>query len=193
MSVICFVFQDNVLVLLCDGYESYLTSPFIQLAKSKHIMVLLRPPNPTEVLQVKDESSVGLFKQRFISAKLSLFRDRIVAHEEHASSTTASSLVAELCWSDVLPLVHGPWTYAFTHDNIVKNWDRMGICPFTRCVEHKLREHEDQALLQQTEVQKPHPNEKPESELLCKACEHWARLQGSLARQRQFAMVHNVT
>ena len=75
--------QDNVLVLLCDGHGSHLTWQFIEYAKAHHIMVLLRPPHTTQVLQGEDVHGFGIFKKAFKAAKQALLTERFLAFEQN--------------------------------------------------------------------------------------------------------------
>ena len=49
----------------------------------------------------------------------------------------------DLHWSDLMNLVREPWQNAFSRQNVLTAWKKIGIYPWTRCVEHTLRAKEE--------------------------------------------------
>ena len=138
--------QENPLVLLCDGHGSHLTWTFIQWARANHVMILLRPPHTTQVLQGEDVHGFGLFKKEYKSAKRTLMSSRYMELKRRLRlNLSTGGLIVDLLWEDMMGLVKDPWEHAFTRENILLAWARIGVSPFTRCVEHKLRKKEQEA------------------------------------------------
>ena len=119
-------------------------------------MILLRPPHTTQVLQGEDVHGFGLFKKEYRSAKQTLLSSRFKELERRLRlNISTAGFVVDLLWEDMMGLVKDPWEHAFTRDNILLAWARIGVSPFTGCVEHKLRKKEQAAAAVQTGVESP--------------------------------------
>ena len=136
--------KEKPLVLICDGHGSHLTWELIQWATEHHIMILLRPPHTTAVTQGEDVWGFGLFKTAYVSAKEALFTERSMAFDEATiNGQSTKHLSKDLHWSDLMNLVREPWQNAFSRTNVLTAWKKIGIYPWTRCVEHTLRAKEE--------------------------------------------------
>ena len=135
--------KERPLVIICDGHGSHLTWEFIQWCVDNNIMLLLRPPHTTQVTQGEDVHGFGIFKKAYTSAKIALFNERRAAIEDaKLRGESTRDLKKDLHSSDLMNLVRAPWQAAFSRSNILKAWEKIGICPWTRCVEEKLKKKE---------------------------------------------------
>jgi hypothetical protein len=138
--------EDHPLVMICDGHGSHLTWELIQWARENNVMILLRPPHTTHVTQGEDVHGFGLFKKDFANEKAHFMNDlRAKIEQAKSNGNNTANMKNDLHWSDLMTLIRQPWQNAFSPMNVLKAWAKIGIVPFTRCVEHRLRTKEEAA------------------------------------------------
>ena len=136
--------KEKPIVLLCDGHGSHLRYECVEYAAENNIMILLRPPHTSHIVQGEDVHGFGLLKREFNEAKerkqnslfaraLRIQKDGGIVHQKDR----------ELQWYHLMPLICTPWEKAFSKANILTAWAKIGVSPFTRCVENKLKESEE--------------------------------------------------
>ena len=121
-------------MVVLDGVITHCSHQLITWCHSHFIILVLRPPNTSSATQPEDVVLFKQLKQTWVDFKNTWLFARILELGE-----------ASLSWEDVVEGAKLAWETAFTYRLIRKSWRAVGILPFTRRVEIKLRRKEAKA------------------------------------------------
>ena len=123
--------NGKVALLILDGVITHCSHELILWCQANHICLVLRPPNTSSATQPEDVVHFKNLKQAWVDFKNARLLQRVLDHGECSMS-----------WEDVVEGARLAWEHAFTARLIKKSWRAVGLIPFTRRVEIKLRRKE---------------------------------------------------
>jgi hypothetical protein len=123
--------NGKVALLILDGVITHCSHELILWCQANHICLVLRPPNTSSATQPEDVVHFKNLKQAWVDFKNARLLQRVLDHGE-----------CSISWEDVVEGARLAWEHAFTAHLIKKSWRAVGLIPFTRRVEIKLRRKE---------------------------------------------------
>jgi hypothetical protein len=136
--------KEKPIVLLMDGCITHIRWEIIEFCVETNIILLLRPPHTTHLTQPEDRHGFGVFKREFKETKNAVLAEREMRKFLAIGHNESYYGVVGLDKSDLIDLMKGPWEIAFSTSNVLKAWRLVGISPFTRCVQYKLKAEEEE-------------------------------------------------
>ena len=118
-------------VLIMDGHGSHFTLELLTYCREIGLLILLRPPHTTHILQGEDVQHFAVFKPAYHQAKIMQVNENVLQG------------ICRLKASDLLRCAKAPWERAFNMENTLKAWDKTGLSPFTRRVFWDLKAQEE--------------------------------------------------
>ncbi|KAK3244607.1 hypothetical protein CYMTET_45787 [Cymbomonas tetramitiformis] len=114
---------ENPVAVICDGHGSHLSCELLAYCREEGIIIILRPPHTTSISQGEDVVNFPVFKPDFRVAKAHRLVDKLKSGQPPYLSN-----------ADLMAVTTPAWHKAFSVENNLKAWARIGIKPFTRCV-----------------------------------------------------------
>jgi hypothetical protein len=114
-----------------DGHGSHFTLELLVYCRSIGLVVVLRPPHTTHILQGEDVVHFAMFKPKYHQAKMVALAAKIFGSRSY-----------KLTAQDLLGVAKEPWEAAFSLTQCQKAWAAIGVCPFTQGVYWDLLEKE---------------------------------------------------
>ena len=124
---------DAPAALILDGHGSRFTLEFLTYCRSIGIIVVLRPPHTTHVLQGEDVTHFRFFKSAYHQAKMLRLSDKILRGSCRLTS------------ADLIAAAKIPWQEAFSQKRCLDAWASIGVSPFTQKVYWDLKAAEEKA------------------------------------------------
>ena len=130
-------------IVFMDGCVTHLKYFIIEFCVENHIILVLRPPHTTHVIQPEDVHGFGVFKHHFTEAKMKKMTELRLLKINAIANSTAYFGPTHLSKADLIDLMKDPWQIAFSNENVKLAWKKVGVSPFTRCVEKALKVKEE--------------------------------------------------
>eukprot|EP00944_MAST-04C_sp_MAST-4C-sp1_P013954 g13954.t1 len=137
--------SQRPIIVLMDGCLTHLRYVIIKFCVDHHIILLQRPPHTTHLIQPEDVFGFGLFKKNFAKLKAQIVNERMLSMYNAAANGTKYNGPTVLTKGDLMDIMKGPWETAFSRENVLTAWRKVGISPFSRCVEERLKKQEAKA------------------------------------------------
>jgi hypothetical protein len=115
----CLTITQRPLLLVYDGHSTHLTSAVILQARSENITIVKLPPHTTDKLQPLDVVCFKPLKTQWDKA---------------ISTWTKDNNARRITKPEFVSLVGSVWDKVFTHDIIVKSFEKTGLYPVDRTV-----------------------------------------------------------
>jgi hypothetical protein len=120
--------------VILDGVITHCSHDLILWCRDHFVGLILRPPNTSSCLQPEDVVIFKKLKSAWVDYKNAILYKRIINLGE-----------ADLSWEDVTVRGKLAWEAAMTKHLIKRAWRAVGVFPFTRRVEVRLRRKEAKA------------------------------------------------
>jgi hypothetical protein len=134
---------DRPVLLICDGYGSHLSLPFLKRAVELGVVIVLRPPHTSHLTQGEDVEggNFSTFHRKERVTKLEVKNGRELS--DHRRSGAGYQLVR----ADIGNIICDAWLDAFSNSVNATAWQRIGVYPlFNRKVYWELKAEEDKNL-----------------------------------------------
>ena len=131
--------QDRPVLLICDGYGSHLSLPFLKRAVELGVVIVLRPPHTSHLTQGEDVEggNFSTFHRKERVKKLEVKNGRELGDQRRSGAGY------QLMRSDMGVIIHDAWQEGFSYSVNATAWQRIGVYPlFNRRVYWQLQAEE---------------------------------------------------